>query len=81
MSVYSRAFSSAHAHSVPAGAPADLYFMPVEQVLELEEDFDEIQEAYSTGMGFIRGLRAAFALEAVAAMACFGVWYVWHLVR
>lgn len=55
--------------------------MPVQQALEFNSDFDELQEAYSSGMGCIRGVRAAFAIEAVTAMACFGAWYVWHLMR
>lgn len=77
----SRAFKHSHAGGISSGASANLYFMPVQQALEFNSDFDELQEAYSSGMGCIRGVRAAFAIEAVTAMACFGAWYVWHLMR
>jgi hypothetical protein len=55
--------------------------MPAQQALEFEAELDELQEAFSSGTGCIRGLRSALAIEAVAAMACFAVWYGWHLFR
>jgi len=79
--VFSRTFSNSHAGSVVSDSQANLYFMPAQRAMEFEEEFDKLQEAYSSGMGCIRGLRSAFAIEAVTAMACFAVWYGWHLIR
>ncbi len=31
------------------------------------------------GLGCLRGLRSAFALEAVMALLVYGVWHLWHM--
>ena len=33
------------------------------------------------GLGCVRGLRAAFLLEAFAAATIYGIWHLWHLAH
>lgn len=55
--------------------------MSVQQSLQFEAELDDLQESYGSGMGCIRGLRAALAIEVVAALVVALAWYGWHMVR
>jgi hypothetical protein len=33
------------------------------------------------GLGFARGLRSAFLLEASMVVLAYGIWHLWHLVQ
>ncbi len=79
--MFSRALHHADAGAIPSGNSSNLYFMSAQRALEFEAELDELQETYSSGMGCVRGLRVAFAIEAVAVMTLFGLWYAWHLLR
>ena len=79
--MFSRALNQADAGSIPSSAPSNLYFMSVQQALKFEAELDDLQESYSRGMGCVRGLRSALAIEVVAAVAVVFVWYGWHLMR
>ncbi len=42
---------------------------------------DESFESNRDGLGFARGLRSAFLLEAGMVMLAYGIWHLWHLVQ
>jgi hypothetical protein len=42
---------------------------------------DERVEGNRDGLGFARGLRVAFLLEAGAIVLVYGLWHLWHLVQ
>lgn len=42
---------------------------------------EDIEDAHPDGLGCARGLRSAFALEAVTALLVYGIWQLWHIVR
>ena len=55
--------------------------MSVQQALKFEAELDDLQESYSRGMGCVRGLRSALAIEVVAVLCIALAWYGWHLAR
>jgi len=42
---------------------------------------DERVESNRDGLGFARGLRSAFLLEAGVVVLAYGIWHLWHLVQ
>lgn len=77
----SRAFHQARVGLVSNDATSNLAFMPLQRALEFEAELDQLQKTYSSDMGCIRGIRVAFAIEAIAALSLFGLRYAWHLLR
>ena len=55
--------------------------MSVQQSLQFEAELDDLQESYSRGMGCVRGLRSALAIEIVGGLVVALAWYGWHLLR
>lgn len=64
--------------SVPV-LPSNLYFMPT-RLIDAEAELDDPKRAYATGLGCMRGLRFALAIEAGTAVLLFGVWSAWHML-
>lgn len=79
--MFSRALHHADAGSIPTSTPTNLYFMTVQQAIKFEAELDDLQESYSSGMGCVRGLRSALAIEVAAALVVAVSWYGWHLIR
>jgi len=42
---------------------------------------EECDESDPDGLGFARGFRSAFLLEAGMVVLVYAIWHLWHLVR
>jgi hypothetical protein len=44
-------------------------------------DEEKTSRPDADGLGCVRGIRAAFLLEALAALSVYGIWHLWHLAH
>jgi hypothetical protein len=42
---------------------------------------DRVVRPGSDGMGCVRGIRIALAIEAAAGLCFYGLWHLWHILR
>ena len=42
---------------------------------------DHQSELVSRGLGLVRGIRIALAIEAAAGLCLYGLWCLWHFLR
>lgn len=42
---------------------------------------DYESELVPDGLGLVRGIRIALAIEAVAGLCLYGLWHLWHVLR
>jgi len=74
--------TQAPAGTIPSvAAAADDYFASIPNVECFEPETVELYDADARGLGCVRGLRYAIAAEAVAGLAAYGLWHLWHVLR
>lgn len=91
--VTTRAFYSYDAGSIPSEARADAYSRSDayfgsmqrastrEACVAIDAEVDDLYESYRSGLGCVRGMRSAVAIEAAVVLGLYGLWQLSHLFR
>lgn len=67
--------------SSTAGLPVEHFFGPLHEAVLSDPEFAERRNAAASGLGCVRGIRYAIALEGAVAVALYGLWHLWHALR
>lgn len=65
----------------PDGYFGDLRKASLRDAATFDPEFASRYDAEAKGLGCVRGVRFAVAIEAASALAFYGLWQLWHFVR